>query len=123
MTAAHKIFQRKKKKKKDGELRRGRKKFFRGKQKRRNPRFAEARTRVPLKISSPPFENGGYCPPASRLTAPFRRSLPCGFLLGFIAPFFRRGGLMCPATGRAGAVNNPYFQTGAGILRYTLFRL
>jgi len=67
-----------------------------------------------------PLENGGYRLPASRLTVPFRRSLPCGFLLGFIAPFFRRGGLMCSATG---AVNNPCFQTGAGILGYPLFHL
>src|SRR6218665_3257943 len=67
-----------------------------------------------------PLENGGYRLPASRLTVPFRRSLPCGFLLGFIAPFFRGGGLMCSATG---AVNNPCFQTGAGILGYPLFHL
>jgi len=47
-------------------------------------------------------------PPASRFTLPSRRSLPCGFLLGFI-----RVSNAFP-TGAAAAVNSPRFQMGIG---------
>ncbi|PGH40691.1 MAG: hypothetical protein CRN43_01425, partial [Candidatus Nephrothrix sp. EaCA] len=44
------------------------------------------------KFPHPHLKMEAIAPHASRLTAPSRRSLPCGFLLGFIAPVFKNGG-------------------------------